>query len=120
MKKNLIAVVGLGLVFAPFAFAQSSIQSVVATISNIVNMVIPVLIALAIVFFIYGIVMYVIGTDEEAKKSAKSKIIYGIIGLVIIVGMWGLVAIINNTFGISTNTSYNAPCVPGVHTTQCP
>lgn len=120
-KKKLIALVGLGAVFAPFlAFAQTTLSTMISTASGIVNMVIPVLIALAIVFFIYGIVMYVISSDEEGKKKAKSHIIYGIIGLLIIVAMWGLVAIINTTFGISTTTSYHAPCIPGVVTALCP
>lgn len=122
MKKSLVFLSSLALTSAPmFAFAQpvttqtGTLGGVIATIGGLVSLAMPVLIALAVLFFIYGIVMYVIGTDEETKKSARSKMIYGIIALVVIVGMWGIVSLITETFGISTQGSGTiaAPCIPG-------
>jgi len=45
----------------------------------------------------------------------KDKIIYGIIGLVVIVGMWGIVRLITNTFNIDNQNLQGIvpPCVPG-------
>jgi len=40
---------------------------------------------------------------QEKKTEGKSHIIYGIIGLFVIVAVWGLVAIIVKTFGVSTS-----------------
>jgi len=55
-----------------------------------------------------------IGQDEEAKKKGRDKIIYGIIGLVVIVGMWGLVHIVMSTFNLNNyNGGIQPPCVPG-------
>ncbi|KKP85680.1 MAG: hypothetical protein UR88_C0010G0002 [Candidatus Nomurabacteria bacterium GW2011_GWA1_35_8] len=111
MKKKLIGLSSLALGFAPFvALAQQSagcnvvqlgtIQSIICKIGNILDTIIPVLVVLGVVYFVWGVVTYVISSDEEAKKSGRERMIYGIIGLVVIVAMWGLVGIVVNTFGV--------------------
>jgi len=72
----------------------------ICQLHQILNSIIPVLVALGVVYFIWGIVQYVISDSEEAKKKGKDHIIYGIIGLAAIVGLWGLVTIITTTFGL--------------------
>jgi ABC-type dipeptide/oligopeptide/nickel transport system permease subunit len=129
MKKKLITFLGLGLMLAPFAvFAQGTtptvscaagysaggIEAVICKIGSILNIIIPILIVLGVVYFVWGIVTYVISDDEEAKKAGTQRMIYGIIGLVVIVGMWGLVRIVTNTFGLDNNAqNIETPCVPG-------
>lgn len=67
----------------------------------IYSSVIPLIIALAIVMFFWGVVQYVINDQEEAKRSkGKQFMIWGIIGLAVMMGVWGLVNILGNTFGI--------------------
>lgn len=128
MKNKLIALFGFVLGFAPLAaFAQNvqtgnasgcdnaidgTIQSVICTIGNILDTVIPILIVAGIVFFVLGVVQYVIASDEEAKKKGKNRMIYGIIGLVVIVAMWGLVGIVTKTFGLSGTTNVTIPTLP--------
>ena len=65
------------------------LQGVLCTIRDIMNTIIPILIVLAVIYFIWGVITYMISTDEEAKKGGRTKIIYGLIGLVVIVAMWG-------------------------------
>ena len=67
-------------------------------IKDILNAIIPVLGALGLVYFVWGVVQYVINDSEEAKKKGKDRIIYGIIGFTVIVGLWGLVNIVVKTF----------------------
>ena len=126
MKNKLIALFGFVLGFAPLAtFAQqvgnaggcdnvadNTIQQVICVIGNILDTVIPILIVLGIVYFVWGVVQYVISSDEEAKKKGKNRMIYGIIGLVVIVAMWGLVGIVTNTFGLSGTTNVTIPTLP--------
>src|SRR3989338_296825 len=113
MKKKLITLSGFVLGFAPFvALAQSgptdcayyaqggTIQYIICKIGDIFSIIIPVLVVLGVVYFVWGVVTYVISSDEEAKKSGRERMIYGIIGLVVIVAMWGLVGIVVNTFGV--------------------
>jgi len=80
----------------------TSIGDVICKTGSLLNLLIPVLIVLGIVYFVWGIITYVISSDdEEAKKKGKSRMIYGIIGLVVIVALWGLVGIVINTFGLN-------------------
>ncbi|HEV7702496.1 MAG TPA: hypothetical protein VGO63_03605, partial [Candidatus Paceibacterota bacterium] len=68
------------------------------TIHGILNSIIPLLVTLGVVYFVWGVVQYVIADAEEAKKTGKNRIIYGIIGLAVIVSLWGLVNILVTTF----------------------
>jgi hypothetical protein len=66
------------------------------------NSVIPLILTLAVVVFIWGVVQYVINTDDEAKKAkGRQFMIWGIIGLAVMVSVWGLVSILGNTFHIA-------------------
>jgi len=123
MKKRLFVFLGLGLMLTPVlsfaannncAFVQSgTIESVICTIGGILNTLIPILVVAGVAFFIFGVVQYVIASDEEAKKKGRNRMIFGIIGLVVIVAMWGLVGIITKTFDLNGAANVNIPCVPG-------
>ena len=76
------------------------ITSFICKIGDILNTIVPILIALGVIIFIYGVLIYVIASDEEAKSAGRDKIIFGIIGLAVIIGLWGLVRILTNTFGV--------------------
>ena len=73
----------------------------ICKIGDLVALITPILIGLAVIYFIWGIISYVIADDEEAKTAGRNRIIYGIIGLTVIVAVWGLVKVLTSTFGIS-------------------
>ncbi len=130
MKKKLVVLSGFVLGLAPVvALAQlgttgagaggtctygtgGTLIGILCRIQQILNSVVPVLIALGVVYFIWGVVSYMIGGDEEAKKKGRDKIIYGIIGLAVIIAVWGLVKILTNTFGVNNTTNIQYPTVP--------
>lgn len=125
MKKKLIVLLSV-LGFMPLlASAQSActgtglanagtIQSILCRIGNILDILIPILVILGVVYFIWGVITYFIGDDEEAKKKGRDRIIYGLIGLVVIVAMWGLVGIVLKTFNVDNSGTIpgNIPNVP--------
>ena len=128
MKKKLIVLSGFVLGLAPVVvLAQvvtggtptvcqsgtiTTIQGILCKISEILNAIIPVLIALGIVYFVWGVITYVVASDDEAKSTGRDRIIYGIIGLAVILGVWGLVGILKNTFGLGNVQNINYPTVP--------
>lgn len=108
MKKNLFKLIpafSIIALFPNFAFAADSacsklpgLTKILCQIKELLNATVPVLVALGLVYFVWGVVRYVIGDEEEAKKKGKDIMIFGIIGLAVIIGMWGLVNIVVNTF----------------------
>jgi hypothetical protein len=127
MKKKLIGFSGLVLGLAPLAaLAQvtggtpttctggqiSTIQGLLCKVAEILNAVLPVLIALGVVYFVWGVITYMIASDEEAKTKGRDRIIFGIIGLAVIIAVWGLVAILRNTFGLQNTQNITFPTVP--------
>ena len=122
MKKKLIGLSSVALSFAPFvALAQSpntksctgvslgTVEGIICKVANILDIIIPVLVVLGVVYFVWGVVSFVISDDEEAKTKGRDRMIFGIIGLVVIVAMWGLVGIINNTFGLGAGQGQQYP-----------
>jgi hypothetical protein len=117
MKKNLFKFFPIFLfttLFPVVAFAATTfvtapavtcsgtgLSNLICQIQNILNQIVPVLVALGVVYFVWGVVNYVIADGEEAKKKGKDIMIYGIIGLAVIIGLWGLVNILIATFGLT-------------------
>jgi fumarate reductase subunit D len=98
MKKSVFLTV-MSFVLPLGAAAQvSNLSDVFTFINNLLNTLLPLIIAAAVVYFVYGIARYVMAGDEAAKEAAKDKIIYGVIGLFVMVSVWGLVNILTNTF----------------------
>jgi phosphate starvation-inducible membrane PsiE len=65
--------------------------------ANILNPVIGLMIAFALVFFLYGLVEFISGAaNEEKREQGKRHIIWGIIGLFIMLGVNGLLKIVEN------------------------
>jgi hypothetical protein len=96
----------------------SGIAGLLLKFQQILNAIVPVLVALGVVFFVWGVVQYVIAGGEEAKKKGKDRIIYGLIGFAVIVGLWGLVNIVVNTFGLSGATPPSLSSVTDVNATD--
>ena len=127
MKKKFIVLSSFVLGLAPLAaFAQGvaatctananagTLETIICRMGSILNTIIPFLIVLGVVYFVWGVITYVISSDEEAKKAGRDRIIYGIIGLAVIVGVWGLVSILNRTFNPTPGGSgISVPCVVG-------
>lgn len=71
-------------------------------IKSILNPLVGLLLVLSTVYFIWGMVKYIQAAgDEKERSEAKNHIIYGLIGLFVIVSMWGLVNLLSNTFLLS-------------------
>lgn len=117
------SVVTLSLFYPLITFAQvtftgasvtnctgSGVGKLICTFQQILNSVVPVLIALGVVYFVWGVVQYMIADGEEAKKKGKGTIIYGLIGFAVIVGLWGLVNMIVTTFDLGSSSL--APAQP--------
>lgn len=115
MKKYVGVIAGISLV--PLAAsAQGGFQNVSAsldTIGGLISKLIPLIIGAAVLVFLFGILKFVVSGDEEARKNARSYMVFGVIALFVMVSVWGLVNFLRNTFGFSGGSN-NPPPPPGV------
>ena len=59
-------------------------------------------------------IKYVVAADADDKAKARDIVVRGILGLFIIVSVWGLIGIIQSTFGVGAGGSLNREQMPGV------
>ncbi len=84
--------------------------SIVLNIVSLINLLIGVLSALAIVVFFYGLVRYIReSSDSHAHSEGKERIIWSLIALFVLFSVWGILALMSVAFfgGSTTTNTYN-------------
>lgn len=78
---------------------------------------IPLLLAIAFLVFIIGAVRFFLLAKEDADGRDKGKqlMLWGIIAFVIIVSIWGIVALISNGLGFDRENLRNVPDAPTIN-----
>lgn len=117
MTKNKKLTLAFGIMALPlFAFA-ATLQDTFTTVKSILDIIIPIVLTIAVIYFFWGVGKYMLSTgDAEKQEEARGIMIYGIIGLFVMVSVWGLVQVLANTFGVQQGGSVTIPGVP--RTTQ--
>lgn len=82
-----------------------SFCGVVSFFLGLIGKSIPILIALSVIVFVWGVFRYTVFEGGERSKS-RDIMLYGIIGLFVMVSVWGLVAIVRNTFGFQNTNGF--------------
>jgi hypothetical protein len=77
--------------------------SLINRVIGYLNQILFLLIGLSIVTFVYFVFKYFIKPNENHDEAGKY-VMYSVIGFFVILSMWGLVNILQNTFGFD-NTS---------------
>ena len=98
----------------PVAHA-STFETIVGRITDLLNLIIPILFGIATIVFFWGIILYVISQgDEEKRKEGRNFIIYGLIGLFVMIAVWGIVnLLIGFFFPGGTGPAPRLPDIPG-------
>lgn len=117
MKKIIASAIALAT--PAIAFAQTSLTlgsgdqnlgGLVGLFKNVLTTATSLLIAAAVVYFLYGVFQFVMSAgDEEKRANGRSQIITGIIGIAVMVSVWGLVGWVTGTFNTQTNNVLPAP-----------
>ena len=87
--------------------APGNLTQLISFAGDILNRVIPVLIALALVVFFWGLIQYI-----RTHKGGKDIMIAGLVGLFIMVSVWGIIRIAQNTLGVGGSGTPTVPQVP--------
>lgn len=118
MKKTSAFLVAALAPAVALASVSSGIVNILSLISNIIGMLVPILIGLGLVYFLWGVVMYVIAGSDDKKDAAKNVMLWGLLGLFVMVGVWGIINLVGDTVfqGVSTSAAKSYPTVPTITT----
>ena len=69
---------------------------------EIINPIIGVIFAAALVYFLWGLLMFVMNAGNESKREEyKQHMLWGLIGLVVMISAYALIEIGLRTFGVT-------------------
>jgi len=81
-----------------------NIDQLLANINRyIINPFITFLFVLASLLFLYGLTRYYIMGDAKEKETGRQHMVWGLIGMFIMMSVFGIMNLIMNTFGIDVS-----------------
>ncbi len=81
---------------------SSNLKTLVVSLTEVLNTwVLGLLTLFALVNVIYSVVEYIAASEDSTRKEKGRKVMWGIIGLFVILSVWSLVAVLANTFGVT-------------------
>lgn len=85
-------------------------------ITDLLLAAVPVLVALSFLFFLWGVATFMLNTSDEGKrKEGKTRMIWGMVVLFVIVSLGGLLAVVENTFFNTSAYGRFSPSGSGLH-----
>ena len=111
MKKALLPI---SYLLPVLAFAQdSSVGGVVDLIRDLINAATPIVVALALLYFFWGLANYILASGNEVdKEKGRNMMIWGVVALFVMVSVWGVVGLLGDTLGVEQGEDLSD--VPGV------
>ncbi len=86
------------------ADGDSTFGTILGTIGSLLNGLIALLITLGLVVFFWGLIKYLWGAGSEGSSDGLKIMFWGAIALFVMVSIWGIVKLIQNTFGVDETT----------------
>lgn len=111
--------------FEAIAYAVEKDQSFQGILGRmytyIINPAIVTLFAVALLIFFYGVIIYIRdAADKDGLKKGKDHMFWGIVGFVIMIGVYGIINLLLTTFNIkgirvdNQKIEVNQPDIPPV------
>ena len=98
-KKNIVNYLLCALMAFPvftLAAAVGDIGGIITLIRNLFSAVLPLIMGLALIYFLWSLTNYMLKAGEE-QAEARHQMMWGIIILFVMVSVWGLVGILDST-----------------------
>jgi hypothetical protein len=100
----------------PAGINISAITPYSNSIIYVINYIlVPVLMAVAFIVFLWGVYKYFIygAASDTERATGKQFTFWGVIGFVVILSLWGIVNLLMGTFGLSVGKAPPAPTIWG-------
>ena len=91
------------LALLPALASAASLFDTLAVANTFLNALVGLFITLAIVVFFWGLVKYIwsVGGSED-KSEGLQIMMYGVIAIFVMVSIWGIIRLLQNTFGVQS------------------
>ena len=76
-----------------------------ALFNRILNGLVGLAILLAILAVFWGLIKWLFQNSSEAKSDGIRIMLYGVVAIFVMVSIWGIIRLLQNTFGVTQNTS---------------
>ena len=98
------------VVLAQFGEINEFFGNIVVFINDVL---VPLVFAIAFLVFIWGVFQYfILGAGDETKRdNGKQLMLYGIIGFVVMVSVWGIVNVVSQGLGLDEENIRTIPNV---------
>ncbi len=98
------------------ATSDATVATFLERVSGILNTLVPFIVGLAVFVIIWGIFTYITqASNEEKREEAKKYILWGVVGVFMMLSVWGFVNILLNTFELDKQIdSETIPKVPTI------
>ena len=119
MKKIIIGLLFVAPALASAQLISGPVGNTLSNVSAVVNFLIPLLLSVAVLMFFWGLVKYIANaSDEAAKESGKTLMIWGMIAIFVMVAFWGIIGYVQQSTGLSGSISAgSAPIINVIPTT---
>jgi hypothetical protein len=103
MRARLIAstVASVALLAVPGVAAAADLTDILQLASNFLNALMGLFITLAIVVFFWGLISYLFKAGEDKSEGLKI-MFYGVITIFVMVSIWGIIRLLQNTFKVTS------------------
>jgi len=99
-KISAALLVGVGAMM-PAAADAVTLGHTISTVSQIINGLIPIVLAIAVLIFFWGLAMYLLNASNNEKRIEGINIMFmGIIAIFVMVSIWGIIRILQQTFKV--------------------
>ena len=77
---------------------------IVQSLFNVlINPLVKLIFAGAVFYFIWGVFKYIRAADDPAERIQGGKhIMYGILGIFIMISVWGIISVLRSTLGVTS------------------
>jgi len=87
---------------------MSSVEELLRGIAKVIlNPIIALAFAVALLVFFWGIFQFIKSETADAKRGeGKKKIVWGLVGMFVMISAYGLIRLVLGTLGIQTPSGY--------------
>ena len=102
---NYTAAVAIPLLLPAIAFA-ATFDSLLDGLISVAKTIIPVIMALAVLVFFWGIVKFINHAgDEKAVEEGKNIMLWGMVALFLMVALWGIIGYFQQQLNLNVSTA---------------